>query len=54
MNNLVPEPTPGERKDTDRTEENKTTEDKIDLIEITDGDIEEHDLDLDSDSDYFY
>ena len=26
VNNLVPEPTPGEKKDTDRTEEDKTVE----------------------------
>ena len=34
VNNLVPEPTPKEKKDTDKKEENKTTEDRGDLIEI--------------------
>ena len=52
MNNLVPKPTPREKKDTDRTEEDKTAEDRRDLIEITDEDTGEDDLDLDWD--YFY
>ena len=51
MNNLVPEPTPTEKKETDKTEESKATEDRRDLIEITD---EEDDLVLDFDSDYSY
>ena len=46
------EPTPGENKDTDRTEEDMTAEDRRDLVEITDEDIGEDDLD--SDSIYFY
>ena len=36
VNNLVPEATLEEKKDTDRTEEDKTAEDKRDLIGITD------------------
>ena len=51
VNNLVPQPIPGEKKDTDRTEENKTTEDRRDFTEITD---KEDNLDSDSDLDYFY
>ena len=54
VNNLVPKPTPRKKKDTDRTEDDKTTEDGRDLIEITDEDIEEDDLDSDLDLDYFY
>ena len=38
-------------KDTDKTKESKTTEDRRDFIEITD---EEDDLDSDWDSDYSY
>ena len=44
VNNLVSEPTPGEEKDMDRIEENKTTEDRRDLIVITD---KKNDLDFD-------
>ena len=51
VNNSVPNLTPRERKDTDRTEENKTTEDRRDLREITD---REDNLDSDLDLDYFY
>ena len=50
VNDLVPEPAPGE-KDTDKTEGDRTIEDRRDIIEITD---EEDDLDSDSDLDYFY
>ena len=52
MNNLVPDPTQGEKKDTGRTEEDKTAEDRRNVIEITDEDIGE--ADLDSDLEYFY
>ena len=36
VNNLVPEPTPKEKKDTNKMEESKNTEDRRHLIEITD------------------
>ena len=49
VDNLVPKPVPREKKDTEKTEGDKTTEDKRDLIEITD---EEDNLDLDSDYSY--
>ena len=52
VNSLVPELTPGEKKDTDRTEEDKTAEDRRDVIVITDEDIGEDNLD--SDLGYFY
>ena len=45
VNNIVPEPTSGEKKDADRTKETKTTEDRRNFIEITD---EEDNLDSDS------
>ena len=51
VDNLVLKPTPREKKDTDRTEEDKTAEDRRDLIEITD---KEENLDSDLDLDYFY
>ena len=51
VNNLIPEATPKEKKDRNKTEESKTTEDRRDLIEIT---CKEDDLDLDWDSDYSY
>ena len=54
VNNLVPEQMAGEKKDRDRREEDKTAEDRRDLIEITDEDIGQDNLDLDSDLDYFY
>ena len=49
VSNLVPEPTPEEKKDTDRTEEDKKAEDR-NLIEITNKDIGDDDVDLDLDS----
>ena len=51
VNNLVPEPTPKEKKDTNKIEESKTTEDRREVIEMTD---EEDDLESDWDSDYSY
>ena len=54
VNNLVPELITGERKETDRTEEDKAAEDRRDLIEITDKNRGEDNLNSDSDSDYFY
>ena len=51
VNNLVLEPTPKEKKDINKTEKSQTTEDKKDLIEITD---KEDNLDFDWDSDYSY
>ena len=51
VHNLIPEPTPEEQKDTNKMEESRTTEDRRNLIEITDdGD----DLDSDWDSEYSY
>ena len=47
----MPEPDPGEKKNMDRTEENKTIEDRRDLGEITD---KEDKFDLDSDSVYLF
>ena len=44
VNNLVSETTPGEKKNIDRTKEDKTAEDRRELIEITDEDIEEDNL----------
>ena len=52
VNNLVPEATPGEKTDTDRTEEDKMVEDRRDLGNITDEHIGD-DAD-DSDLDYLY
>ena len=51
MNNIIPKLTPKEKKDTDQTEDSKTTEDRRDLIEITD---KEDNLDSDWHSDYSY
>ena len=42
---------PKEQKDTNKIEGSKTTEDRGNLIEVTDV---EDDLDLDWDSEYFY
>ena len=36
VNNLVPEPTPKEKRDTNKMEESKTTADRRNLIEIKD------------------
>ena len=51
VNNLIPKPTPKEKKDTNKMEESKTAEDRRDLIEIKD---EEDKLESDWDSDYLY
>ena len=51
VNNLIPEPTPGEMKDTNKMEVSKTPEKRRDVIEITDG---EDDSELDWNSDYSY
>ena len=51
VNNLVPEPTPKEKRYTNKTEESKTTEDRTNLIEITD---KEDNLDSDWDMEYSY
>ena len=36
VNNLIPKPTPKEKKDTNTTEESRTAENRRDLIEIKD------------------
>ena len=51
VNNLVPKPTPKEKKDTNKMEESKTAGDRRDLIEIKD---EEDELELDWDLDDSY
>ena len=48
VNNLVPEPAPKEKKDTNKTEKSKNPENRKDVIEITD---DEDDLVSDWDSD---
>ena len=49
VDNLVPKPTPKERRDTSKTEENKTTADMRNLIEIRD---KEDELESDWDSEW--
>ena len=51
VNNLVPKPTPKEKKNTNKMEESKTAEDRKDLIEIKDEEVE---LESDWDLDYSY
>ena len=50
VDNLVPNPTPKEQRNTSKTEENKTTADRRNLIEIRN---EEDKLESDWDSEYF-
>ena len=51
LNDLVPEPAPTEKKDTNKTEGDVAIEDRRDFTETTD---KEDDLDSDLDLDYFY
>ena len=51
VNYLIPRPTPKGEKDTNKTDESKTAEDRRNRIEIRD---EEDELESDWDSDYYY